>query len=106
MAEDSRRYDEKPQWFIDEMRELRIHIDGKASNESVEHIKETQSSIIKYGISVIVAGVVSIGGLYALYYSGLADLKTQVEVMDSKLSAVKDDVTNIKATLSSAQITR
>ena len=96
----------KPDWFVDIERDLRKHIDTKADYVILQRVEKIQNSILTYGIAVICAGAVSILGLYVMYYSGLADLKTQVQVMDNKLTTVKDDVTNIKKTLSDAQITR
>lgn len=104
--EEKQDHHKKPQWYIDEMKDIRVHIDSKADAITVKHISDVQDAMLKYGIAAICAGAVSIGGLYMLYYSGLADLKTQVQVMDAKLTGVKEDVTNIKRIISEAEVTK
>lgn len=59
---------------------------------------DTFWNINKILVGVIIAFASSIIGLYVLYYSGIAELKTSTAVIETKISA-------IEKTLTSAEIT-
>ena len=78
--------------IIDErIAKVNERIDTKVSTE-------TFWTIQKILIGIILAYAGSIIGLYVLYYSGIAELKTSVAVIETKVG-------NIEKTLNSAQIT-
>lgn len=68
--------------------------------------RETLKTITTYGIASLVAITGCIGGLYILYYSGLAELKTSVAVLSTKVETLTNDVSSIKGILSLAEVTK
>lgn len=68
--------------------------------------RESLKSITTYGIASLVGIVSAIGGLYILYYSGLARLETSVAVLNVKVENLTNNVTSIEKILTNADITK
>lgn len=68
--------------------------------------RESLKSITTYGIASLVGIVSAIGGLYILYYSGLARLETSVAVLNIKVENLTNNVASIEKILTNADITK
>ena len=77
--------------ITEQLKPIYKEIDTKVSSD-------TFWTVQKILIGIILAYAGSIIGLYVLYYSGIAELKTSVAVIETKVG-------NIEKTLNSAQIT-